>query len=121
MHPKDHPLLKPRNFVELFLQSAFWIFFYGTGLVFFLQIFTWIAYGLSWYIHPKLYPLRHIMVLDLYAESMRWLRNESNLGKRRPLLMRVLVYLCTVAVGVGLPLLFITYFKFLVRLYLGLR
>jgi len=118
MHPKNHPLLNRWNLGELLIQSPFWIFFYGTGLIFPLQMLTWVVYGLGWYIHPRLYPLPHTTLMDFYAESILWLKNESSFGKQHPKLGRITVYFITVAVLIGIPALFIYYFRFLAWLYL---
>ena len=119
MHPKNHPLAQPKNLIELLLfQSWFWVIFYGTGIIFFLEIFTYVAYALGWYIHPKLYPLPHTTFLDFYAEFVLWLRKESVLGKNRPQLVTLIVYAITLFVVVGLILLFVIYFRYLAWLWL---
>lgn len=119
MHPKNHPLLRDGNLLELLLQSLFWVFFYGTGLIFFLQLSTWVVYGLGWYIHPRRYPMPHAAFMDLFAESILWLRKESEFGQRHRLLCNALVYSVTHAAIIGFPYLFIVYFHYLTRLYLN--
>jgi hypothetical protein len=83
MHPKDHQLFKHANLLELAIQSPFWIFAYGTGFIFFLQIFAWVFYGLGWHHHPKTYPMPHVFFFDFVAESMRWIRYEAEWNKGR--------------------------------------
>jgi len=101
------------------LQSPFWILFYGTGLIFFLQLFTWVVYGLGWYIHPRRYPMPHAAFMDLFAETTLWLRKESELSRRHPLLCNALVYFIALVALVGFPYLFIVYFHYLAWLYLN--
>ena len=116
MHPKSHPLFKHGNLIELAIQSPFWVFAYGTGFVFFLEIFAWIVYGLGWHHHPRTYPLPHSIFLDFVAESMRWIRYESTWGiaKKR---------LCLWVLGIGslilFPLVFVYYLKLLFWLWFG--
>lgn len=116
MHPRDHPLLLPKNLLELLFQSPFWIFIYGTGAVFLLNAFAWLIYGLGWYMHPKRYPMPHAALLDLVAETMLWLRNESELPKsRRNGLITILAIICVVVI----PLFFLVYVEYLFWLYFG--
>ena len=110
MHPKDHPIFKHGNLFELFVQSPYWVFFYGTGLVFVLEMFSWVLYGLGLNFHPKTHPLPHVFVLDFLSEFMRWIRCESGWGRvARWFWLSILAVVGLVFV----PFVFVYYFKFI--------
>jgi hypothetical protein len=112
----SHPLLRRENLIELAIQSPLWVFFYATGLVFFMEVFAWIVYGLGWHINPERYPLPHVMVLSLLAERMRWLRSESDIAPRR---RKLLLVVFSAVMLIGTPLVFVTYVKYLYWLWSG--
>jgi len=119
MHPKDHPVVSGRNLLELFLQAPFWIIFYGTGLTFVLQMATWVLYGMGWYVHPRKYPMPHAQLMEFYAESVRWLRTESNLSRQHPKIAKSTAWAISTAVFIALPVVFVKYCHYIAWLYLG--
>ncbi|WP_133062291.1 hypothetical protein [Paraburkholderia hospita] len=119
MHPKDHPAVSFKNLLELLFQAPFWIILYGTGATFFIQMLTWVFYGLGWYYHPRIYPMPHSQLMDFYAESMRWLRNESRLSRKHPRIARILAYTISAFAFAGFPFIFVKYCHYLAWLYLG--
>lgn len=118
MKPSDHPLLQRANLIELLFQSPVWVVAYATGLVFFMEVFAWVAYGLGWHIHPSRYPLPHTMVLDFLSEVMRWLRTQHPLPRKLNVVVQVAF---AAALLIGTPLLFITYAKYLYGFWIGGR
>ena len=116
MHPKSHALFRHGNLIELAIQGPFWVFVYGTGFVFFLEILAWVVYGLGWHYYPKTYPLPHSMFLDFVAELMRWIRYESPWGKTKK---RLWLWMLGLGSWVLFPLVFIYYLKLLFWLWFG--
>ncbi len=119
MHPKDHPVVSWRNLLELLFQAPFWIILYGTGLTFVLQMLTWVFYGMGWYYHPRKYPMPHAQLMEFYAESMRWLRNDSGLSKKYPKIAKAIAYAISATALIGFPFVFVKYCRYLAWLYLG--
>ena len=89
---------------------------YGTGGIFVLNAISWVVYGLGWHIHPKLYPLLHVTILDLLAETMIWIRTESTYSDIK---QRVLVMTISLVAIVAIPTVFLVYAKFLFWLWIG--
>lgn len=116
MNWKKHPILEPRNMLELLFQSPFWVLIYGSGLVFPLVAFTWLIYGLGWYISPKLYPLPHSVLLELFAEYLIWVRTDSDYSQKK---IKAISILISAVCLIGMPLLFILYFRFLFWVWFG--
>jgi hypothetical protein len=110
MHPREHPLLVPKNLLELLFQVPVWMFVYGSGLVILMSALAWLMYGLGQHIHPKLYPLPHVAVLDWLAESLIWVRTESEYtGSART----SRIVLLSLAIVVGVPVVFLGYLGYL--------
>jgi len=110
--------MQKANLLELLFQSPVWLLAYATGLVFFMEVFAWVAYGLGWHIHPSRYPLPHSMVLDFMAEVMRWLRLEVSMSSMQ---RRLAMWTMSLLLLIGTPLLFITYAKYLFGFWVGGR
>jgi hypothetical protein len=113
---KKHPILEPRNMLELLFQSPIWVIIYGSGIVFPLVAFTWLIYGLGWHISPKLYPLPHTALLELFAEYLIWVRADSGFSKKK---VKIILILVSAICLLGIPLFFIFYFKFLFWAWFG--
>ncbi|WP_373033657.1 hypothetical protein [Sulfurovum sp.] len=116
MHPKQHPLLNPKNLLELVFQSPFWLLMYGTGGIFILSAFAWVFYGLGLHVHPKLYPLPHIAILDFISETMIWLRKESGYSV---VVIKLSNFILAIVALIGIPYLFLKYASYLFWLWMG--
>lgn len=94
MHPKNHPLLHPKNILELIFQIPIWIILYGSGLIVIVTAFSWFLYAVGQHIHPKKYPLIHVLLMDFLAELIIWVRVESKYSGNTKKNLGFL-YLCT--------------------------
>ena len=113
---ESHPYKNRKNLIELVFQYPVWIILYGSGLIFPFVGFTWLIYGLGWYISPKLYPLPHSALFELIAEYLIWVRTSSNYSYlKKKLIIVILSMVCVVVI----PLVFIIYFQFLFGLWFG--
>lgn len=115
-HPREHPIFKNGNLLELIFQSPVWVIIYGTGLIFILNAFAWCVYGLGWYHHPKTYPMPHAILLDFWAETMRWIKFESSWSCKKK---KYSLFTMGISSVILFPLIFIYYFKFLFGIWFG--